>query len=212
MTKHVTLLIGVLTALSASTAITTVQAQDQTISFINCGDTLTVGYDKYIAEWEAKNPGWKIAPEVVGWGQCQDKVTTLAAAGTPVALAYVGSRTLKGFADSDLIIPITYTDAEKAAYYPHILDTVTYNGQQWGIPTAFSTKAIQRSRFFKLRTARNKTRTPARELIARAVTWSASSRPMAAAAIARTPTSIHVARSRHAATDTRRLFATRRRW
>jgi len=142
MTKHVTLLIGVLTALSASTAITTVQAQDQTISFINCGDTLTVGYDKYIAEWEAKNPGWKIAPEVVGWGQCQDKVTTLAAAGTPVALAYVGSRTLKQFAQNDLIVPIPMTDEEKAAYYNFVPETVTFDGTQWGIPVAFSTKAL----------------------------------------------------------------------
>ena len=37
------------------------------------------------SEWEGKNPGWKVAPEVVGWEQCQDKATTLAAAGTPVA-------------------------------------------------------------------------------------------------------------------------------
>ncbi len=34
------------------------------------------------------------------------------------------------------------TDEEKAAYYPHIVDTVTFDGQQWGIPTAFSTKAL----------------------------------------------------------------------
>ncbi|HEY4203220.1 MAG TPA: extracellular solute-binding protein [Devosiaceae bacterium] len=142
MTKHVNILAGVLITLTASTAITAVQAQDQTISFINCGDTLTVGYDKYIAEWEAANPGWKIAPEVVGWGQCQDKVTTLAAAGTPVALAYVGSRTLKQFAENDLIVPIPMTDAEKAAYYNFVPATVTFNDTQWGIPVAFSTKAL----------------------------------------------------------------------
>ena len=55
-------------------------------------------HDEYIKEWEAKNAGCKVAPEVVGWDQCQDKATTLAAAGTPVGLAYVGSRTLKQFA------------------------------------------------------------------------------------------------------------------
>ncbi len=60
---------------------------------------------KYIKQWEEKNPGWKVAPEVVGWAQCQDKATTLAAAGTPVAMAYVGSRTLKEFAQNDLIVP-----------------------------------------------------------------------------------------------------------
>jgi multiple sugar transport system substrate-binding protein len=34
------------------------------------------------------------------------------------------------------------TDAEKAAYYPHIVDTVTFDGTQWGVPIAFSTKAL----------------------------------------------------------------------
>jgi multiple sugar transport system substrate-binding protein len=118
-------------------------AQDvKEISFINCGDELTAGYADYFKEWEAENPGFKVVPEVVGWGQCQDKVTTLAAAGTPVALAYVGSRTLKQFALNDLIVPVPMTDEEKAAYYNYVPETVTFNGTQWGIPVAFSTKAL----------------------------------------------------------------------
>jgi len=140
MTKHSILLGGAVVALLASTAMSF--ADDKPVSMIQCGDAIAETYPALITQWEAKNPGYKVNVEIVGWDQCQDKVTTLAAAGTPVALAYVGSRTLKQFADSDLIIPITFTDAEKAAYYPHILDTVTYNGQQWGIPTAFSTKAV----------------------------------------------------------------------
>ena len=52
-------------------------AQDQEIAFINCGDELTAGYADYFAEWEAENPGFKVMPEIVGWGQCQDKVTPL---------------------------------------------------------------------------------------------------------------------------------------
>jgi multiple sugar transport system substrate-binding protein len=118
-------------------------AQDvKEISFINCGDELTAGYPEYIAAWEAENPGFKVVPEVVGWGQCQDKVTTLAAAGTPVALAYVGSRTLKQFALNDLIVPIPMTEEEKAGYYNYVPDTVTFDGTQWGVPVAFSTKAF----------------------------------------------------------------------
>ena len=54
----------------------------------------------------------------------------------------MGSRTLKQLAQNDLIIPIPYTEEEKASYYPHIMDTVTFDGEQWGIPTAFSTKAL----------------------------------------------------------------------
>ncbi len=127
--------------LLASTALPGLAA-DQTISWIYCGDTLDPVHVKYIAEWEKANPGWKVAPEVVGWAQCQDKATTLAAAGSPAAMAYVGSRTLKEFAANDLIVEVPMTDAEKASYYPHIVDTVTFDGTQWGVPIAFSTKAL----------------------------------------------------------------------
>ncbi|GAK69491.1 ABC transporter substrate-binding protein [Agrobacterium rubi] len=126
------------TALGAMTA----QAADQEISWIYCGDKIDPVHEKYIKEWEGKNPGWKVAPEVVGWEQCQDKATTLAAAGTPVAMAYVGSRTLKEFAENDLIVPVPMTADEKKAYYPYIPDTVTFDDQQWGVPVAFSTKAL----------------------------------------------------------------------
>lgn len=131
-------------AMLGSTALTavTAKAADNEISWIYCGDTLDPIHAKYIKEWEAKNPDWKIAPEVVGWAQCQDKATTLAAAGTPVAMAYVGSRTLKEFAQNDLIVPVPMSDDEKKAYYPHIVDTVTFDGTQWGVPIAFSTKAL----------------------------------------------------------------------
>ena len=68
--------------------------------------------------------------------------TTLAAAGSPAAIAYVGSRTLKEFALNDLIVPVPMTDDEKAAYYPNIVETVTFDDNQWGVPIAFSTKAL----------------------------------------------------------------------
>jgi multiple sugar transport system substrate-binding protein len=132
-----------LASLSAAALLATAgMTQAQEISFIVCGDTIDPLYEGYIKDWEAANAGWKIVPEVVGWGQCQDKVTTLAAAGTPVALAYVGSRTLKQFAQNDLIVPVPMTDAEKAAYYNFVPETVTFDGTQWGVPVAFSTKAL----------------------------------------------------------------------
>ncbi len=131
-------------ALLGSTALTavTAQAADKEISWIYCGDTIDPVHTKYIKQWEEKNAGWKVTPEVVGWAQCQDKATTLAAAGTPVAMAYVGSRTLKEFAQNDLIVPVPMTDDEKKSYYPNIVDTVTFEGNQWGVPIAFSTKAL----------------------------------------------------------------------
>ncbi|WP_429811427.1 ABC transporter substrate-binding protein [Ensifer sp. B1-9] len=131
-------------ALLGSTALgaVTAKAADQEISWIYCGDTMDKVHEKYIKQWEEKNPGWKVTPEVVGWAQCQDKATTLAAAGTPVAMAYVGSRTLKEFAQNDLIVPVPMTDEEKKTYYPNIVDTVTFDNNQWGVPIAFSTKAL----------------------------------------------------------------------
>jgi len=135
------LLLASMVALAGSTGLaTTLQAAE--ISFIVCGDEIDPLYVGYIEEWEAANPDFPIATEVVGWGQCQDKVTTLAAAGTPVALAYVGSRTLKQFALNDLIVPVPMTDEEKAAYYNYVPETVTFDGTQWGVPVAFSTKAL----------------------------------------------------------------------
>ncbi|HWJ74640.1 MAG TPA: sugar ABC transporter substrate-binding protein [Kaistia sp.] len=140
MKHYGTLLAGAAVVLSTMTV--SAFAEDKTVSMIQCGDAIAETYPDLIKAWEAKNPGFKVNVEIVGWAQCQDKITTLAAAGTPVGLAYVGSRTLKQFADSDLIVPIPMTDAEKAAYYPHIVDTVTFKDEAWGIPVAFSTKAL----------------------------------------------------------------------
>ncbi|MFB9911933.1 ABC transporter substrate-binding protein [Rhizobium paknamense] len=117
-------------------------AANKEISWIYCGDKIDPVHEKYIKQWEEKNSGWKIAPEVVGWAQCEDKATTLAASGSPAAMAYVGSRTLKEFAQNDMIVPVPMTDAEKKSYYPHIVDTVTFDNNQWGVPIAFSTKAL----------------------------------------------------------------------
>ncbi|MEI4472239.1 ABC transporter substrate-binding protein [Frigidibacter sp. MR17.24] len=130
------------TGVAAAALMAAMPAMAEEITMIVCGDAMNPVQQKYIDQWVAENEGWTVATEVVGWGQCQDKVTTLAVAGTPVGLAYVGSRTLKEFADYGLIEPIPMTDEEKAAYYPNVVDTVTYEDQQWGVPVAFSTKAF----------------------------------------------------------------------
>ena len=134
-------LLASLAALAGTTGLAGV-AQAEDINIILCGDLVTPVYLELFEEWNAANPDFKAVPEVVGWGQCQDKVTTLAVAGTPVDIAYVGSRTLKQFAQNDLIVPIPMTDEEKAGYYNNVPDTVTFDGSQWGIPVAFSTKAL----------------------------------------------------------------------
>lgn len=126
-------------ALAGTTALPALAAD---ISWIYCGDKIDPAHEKYIAEWNTANPDTPVVAEVVGWAQCQDKATTLAAAGSPAGIAYVGSRTLKEFALNDLIVPVPMTDDEKAAYYPNIVETVTFDDNQWGVPIAFSTKAL----------------------------------------------------------------------
>jgi multiple sugar transport system substrate-binding protein len=131
---------GLIGLMLATTTALPAMAQD--ISWIYCGDKIDPVHERYIAEWETANEGWTVTPEVVGWAQCQDKATTLAAAGSPVGMAYVGSRTLKEFALNELIVPVPMTEEEQASYYPNIVDTVTFEGTQWGVPIAFSTKAF----------------------------------------------------------------------
>tara|TARA_R110002124_G_scaffold1797_6_gene11363 strand:- start:11126 stop:12349 length:1224 start_codon:yes stop_codon:yes gene_type:complete len=135
------ILLASMAALAGTTGLAGVAVADD-INIILCGDLVTPVYLELFDEWNAANPDYQVAPEVVGWGQCQDKVTTLAVAGTPVDIAYVGSRTLKQFALNDLIVPIPMTDEEKASYYNNVPETVTFDGTQWGIPVAFSTKAL----------------------------------------------------------------------
>ncbi|QFT32380.1 Cyclodextrin-binding protein precursor [Labrenzia sp. THAF82] len=120
-------------------------AEDKMINMINCGDDTGAGIPlqaQLIEEWKSANPGYDVTVEFVPWGQCQEKSTTLASAGNPPAIAYMGSRTLKQLAANDLIIPVNMTEDEKATYAPPILGTITAGGQQWGLPRAFSTKAL----------------------------------------------------------------------
>jgi multiple sugar transport system substrate-binding protein len=120
-------------------------AAQETIHMIQCGDNTGAGIpiqQELIDRWEAENEGFTVELEFVPWGQCQEKSTTLATAGNPPAIAYMGSRTLKQLAANDLIVPVELTEEEIATYAPPILATVTADGQQWGLPRAFSTKAL----------------------------------------------------------------------
>ena len=130
------------TTAAAVGALASAAAAQETVHMIQCGDAIADGYPDFISQWEEQNPDYKVEVELVGWAQCQDKATTLAIAGDPVALAYMGSRVLKQLAQNDLIVPVPMTEEEQASYYPHIVDTVTFDGEQWGIPVAFSTKAL----------------------------------------------------------------------
>ncbi|WP_045393014.1 ABC transporter substrate-binding protein [Falsirhodobacter sp. alg1] len=115
------------------------------LHMIMCGDDTTPGIpvqQGFIDEWVEQNPDFTVNVEYVPWGQCQEKSMTLASAGNPPALAYMGSRTLKQLATNGLIVPVDLTDEEKASYAAPILGTVSFDGKAWGLPRAFSTKAL----------------------------------------------------------------------
>jgi len=116
-----------------------VQAETD-IHFIMCGGEVREADQTVVDNFMAENEGVTVNLEAVPWGTCQDKSLTLAAAGDPPSIAYMGSRTLRQLANNGLIVPAEVdTDAP---YQPGVLDTVTIEGTTWGYPHAFSTKAL----------------------------------------------------------------------
>ena len=117
-----------------------VQAQE--LHFIMCGGEIRDADQTVVDAFTAANPGVTVNIEAVPWGTCQDKSLTLASAGDPPSIAYMGSRTLRQLANNDLIVPAQISDETRGAYQPGILNTVTVEGTEWGYPRAFSTKAL----------------------------------------------------------------------
>ena len=96
-----------------------------------CGGEVRPADQVVIDKFQADNPGVTVKMEAVEWGTCQDKSMQLAAAGDPPDVAYMGSRTLRQLAKNDLIVPVTFTPEEEAAFQPGVLKTVSSGGQYW---------------------------------------------------------------------------------
>ncbi|NRA98759.1 MAG: sugar ABC transporter substrate-binding protein [Rhodobacteraceae bacterium] len=114
----------------------------QELHFIMCGGEVREADQAVVDAFIAENDGVTVNLEAVPWGTCQDKSLTLAAAGDPPSVAYMGSRTLRQLANNDLIVPAEISAESESAYQPGILNTVTIEGTKWGYPRAFSTKAL----------------------------------------------------------------------
>lgn len=114
------------------------------LHLINCGDgdqPMSKLEAEHIAAWEART-GHSVTVEFIPWGQCQEKATTLAASGNPVSAAYMGSRVLKQLATNDMILPIPMSEEELGTYAEAVISTSQFDGETWGLPRAFSTKAL----------------------------------------------------------------------
>lgn len=135
------LLAAMAVSATALTAASAAQAETE-LHFIRCGDG---GLDRdlqVVEQFKAKNAGVDVKVESLPWSNCQEKALTLAAAGSPASLAYMGSRTLKQLADADLIIPASISEEKQKTYQNGVLKTVRANGEYWAYPRAFSTKAL----------------------------------------------------------------------
>ncbi|WP_371168971.1 ABC transporter substrate-binding protein [Aliiroseovarius sp. 2305UL8-7] len=119
-------------AMSASAA--------EELHFIMCGGEVREADQKIVDQFEADHEGVTVNLEAVPWGTCQDKSLTLAAAGDPPSIAYMGSRTLRQLANNDLIVPAQISSENP--YQEGVLNTVSIEGETWGYPHAFSTKAL----------------------------------------------------------------------
>ncbi len=136
--KHVkTLMLG-----AAFLAGSALSGHAQELHFIMCGGEIRDADQAVVDAFEAANEGVTVNLEAVPWGTCQDKSLTLAAAGDPPSISYMGSRTLRQLANNDLIVPARISAETEGAYQPGILNTVTIEGTRWGYPRAFSTKAL----------------------------------------------------------------------
>ena len=87
--------------------------------------------------------GVTVKMEAVEWGTCQDKSMQLAAAGDPPDVAYMGSRTLRQLGEErpDRSRHL-HPRRRSRVTSPASVKTVSNGGQYWGIPHAFSTKAL----------------------------------------------------------------------
>ncbi len=110
------------------------------LHFIMCGGEVRAADQAVVDQFVADHEGVTVNLEAVPWGTCQDKSLTLAAAGDPPSIAYMGSRTLRQLANNDLIVPAEIDP--NTMYQPGVLNTVTIEGTSWGYPHAFSTKAL----------------------------------------------------------------------
>ena len=119
---------------------TAMSAQAEELHFIMCGGEIREADQAVVDQFVADHDGVTVNLEAVPWGTCQDKSLTLAAAGDPPSIAYMGSRTLRQLANNDLIVPANINP--ETLYQPGVLNTVTIEGQAWGYPHAFSTKGL----------------------------------------------------------------------
>ena len=97
-----------------------------------------------IEKYEKENPNVKIEIISVGWDELNSKVVQLYQANEAPDLMLLGSRSLRQFAELGVLEELdSYLTPEYLENrIKNILDTAAVNGKQYGIPMAFSSRAL----------------------------------------------------------------------
>lgn len=100
--------------------------------------------DAGIAGFEKANEGVKVDIVSVGWDELNSKIVSLYQAGDAPDIMLTGSRTLKQLATLGIAEDLSshITDDFKKDRVESVLATGTVDGKQYGIPMAFSSRAL----------------------------------------------------------------------
>ncbi|MBI9045965.1 MAG: sugar ABC transporter substrate-binding protein [Anaerolineaceae bacterium] len=89
-----------------------------------------------------KETGIEVDMVMVPWGQGFQKMMTMVGSGNAPDVTYTGSRYIPSLAEMGAIIPIDVPAERQDEYTDSIWGMVTWNGEIYGIPRAFSSKVL----------------------------------------------------------------------
>lgn len=101
-------------------------------------------YDAGINDFMVENPNVDVQVVPAGWDEANSKLVALMQAQEAPDVIITGSRSLRQFAEMGAIEKLdTYmTDSFKEERVQNVLETANINGSQYGIPLAFSSRAL----------------------------------------------------------------------
>lgn len=101
-------------------------------------------YDDSINDFEKENPNVDVEVIPAGWDEANTKLVSLIQADEAPDVIITGSRSLRQFAEMGAIEKLDeyMTDSFKEERVENVLETANINGAQYGIPLAFSSRAL----------------------------------------------------------------------
>lgn len=101
-------------------------------------------YDAGINDFKAANTNVDVQVIPAGWDEANSKLVSLIQANDAPDVIISGSRSLRQFAEMGAIekLDAYMTDSFKAERVENVLETAKINGTQYGIPLAFSSRAL----------------------------------------------------------------------